>query len=515
MNQVNKQHELTINISPGSRSNMVTNTTFFSMDVKTAKKIINFVQNNNPVDLTDATVMLGFEFVGAGASKIIDSKDGSVVIENAEAGVCSVVLPNHLYDYEGQVLVHVYIIYQDGRSLDCGIIVTEFEESWLDRELPQMSDFYVKRFEDLAQEVQNRADELKEILKNAGSGNTCLCPTEFDLSLLAGSGLLQIKEVDVSQQIRKRLTTPFEITSSGEEWHLWHQNHHHEVKYLGGIELRSDQVKNLATIKHHCPRTGHPTAVPVNLAHTPPLHLSVMTWGEVGNWDTLRHEEIIVENYKVEPFTTKDGLETYLLSGDIEAPFHNEETTTVAFKMVIGGLMNYDDPSQVLSISPTDSFVTSSIVCSTTTDLTDKIISIDMGYFATEYKEWTTKVQKITELIHIDSQFETGERLDFDITYDVDADFYHYWGAPIEANHVKMTIKVRDARIGERISAKKYVTGHPDIIGETTHWDDVYVTVKPDGIYLEEFRNKFVDWWGVPAEKTTPKLEWLEVTRRL
>ena len=164
MNQVNKQHELTINISPANRSNIITNTTFFTQDVKTAKKIINFTQNNAPVDLTNATVLLGFEFVGAGASKIIDSGDGSVVIEEATEGKCSVVLPNHLYDYQGQVLVHVYIKYEDGRSLDCGVIVTEFEESWLDKDVKEMEQFYVQRFENLATAIKKRASELEERL---------------------------------------------------------------------------------------------------------------------------------------------------------------------------------------------------------------------------------------------------------------------------------------------------------------------------------------------------------------
>ena len=48
---------------------------------------------------------------------------------------CRVMLPNHVYNYEGQVLVHVYILFEDGRSLDCGVIVTEFEKSWLDTEV--------------------------------------------------------------------------------------------------------------------------------------------------------------------------------------------------------------------------------------------------------------------------------------------------------------------------------------------------------------------------------------------
>ena len=161
IDKVLKSHELTINISAQSRTNITTNTTFFSMDVNTGKKIINFTHENNSVDLTDATVLLGFEFAGAGTSKIIDSVDGSVVIEDAVNGQCSVMLPNHFYQYEGQVLVHVYIKYHDGRSFDAGIIVTEFSESWLDSELDEMADFYVRRFENLAMEIKERALEIR------------------------------------------------------------------------------------------------------------------------------------------------------------------------------------------------------------------------------------------------------------------------------------------------------------------------------------------------------------------
>jgi len=161
---VKKEHELTINISPANRTNIVTNTTFFTMDVETGKKTINFTSDNEPVDLSNATVMLGFEFLANKSSKIIDSEDGSVVIEDAQAGRCSVILPNHIYDYAGQVLVHVYIMYEDGYSLDCGVIVTQFEESWLDSELEEMSQFYVQRFEDLASNIKSRIAELEEKL---------------------------------------------------------------------------------------------------------------------------------------------------------------------------------------------------------------------------------------------------------------------------------------------------------------------------------------------------------------
>ena len=167
MEHAKKLHELTINVSSQSRTNLITNTTFFTMDVQTGKKIINFTLENEPLDLTNAIVMLAFDFVNTGTSKIIDSEDGSVTIENAEQGQCSVVLPNHLYEYSGQVLVHTYILFDDGRSLDAGVIVTEFEESWLDQELDEMTEFYVRRFENLADEIKERANVIRVEIEEA------------------------------------------------------------------------------------------------------------------------------------------------------------------------------------------------------------------------------------------------------------------------------------------------------------------------------------------------------------
>lgn len=161
-NELTKQHELTIDISANRRRSVVTNTQFFTKDVGTGKKIINFTMDGVPFNLTDKKVVLGFEFVAEEASRIINGMDEEISIENARLGRISVNLPNHVYQYSGEVLIHAYIIYPDGRSLDAGIIVTEFEKSWLDNELPEMEKFYFRQFEDLEHEIRERAEALKE-----------------------------------------------------------------------------------------------------------------------------------------------------------------------------------------------------------------------------------------------------------------------------------------------------------------------------------------------------------------
>jgi len=142
----------------------MTNTTFWTMDIKTGKLSINFVSKNQPVDLTGATVLLGFYFEN-GSSKLVDSKDGSIVIENAEQGRCRVMIPSYRFDYSGPVLIHVYILYDTGERLDCATVATEFERSWLDQELPEMEAYYVKRIEDWLSEIETETNEIKEELE--------------------------------------------------------------------------------------------------------------------------------------------------------------------------------------------------------------------------------------------------------------------------------------------------------------------------------------------------------------
>ena len=168
MTELYKQHELTIDINPNERiAPTATNTNFFSMDIKTGKLIINFRLHNQTLDLTSANVLIGFHFVNTDSSKVIESKDGSVIIEDATRGRCAAILPNHLFAYSGRVYIHVYILFEDGRSFDCATLTTYFRESWLDQELPAMEEFYVRRFEELARKIRERSEEMERTVEEA------------------------------------------------------------------------------------------------------------------------------------------------------------------------------------------------------------------------------------------------------------------------------------------------------------------------------------------------------------
>lgn len=150
--------EITLNKTAEKRSSPVpTNTEFFSYDQRVAKKTINFQFKGEPLDLSEANVILGFDFVTAGQSVIFESADGSIIIEDPTAGKVNVMLPNDIYAYSGSVIIYVFVEFSNGQSLDYPAFSTEFQESWLDQDLEEMAQFYVKRFEDLRKLVLEQA----------------------------------------------------------------------------------------------------------------------------------------------------------------------------------------------------------------------------------------------------------------------------------------------------------------------------------------------------------------------
>lgn len=150
--------EITLNKTAEKRSSPIpTNTEFFSYDQHVARKTINFQFKEEPLDLSEANVILGFDFVTAGQSLIFESADGSITIEDPAAGKVNVMLPNDIYAYSGSVIIYVFVEFSNGQSLDYPAFSTEFQESWLEQDLDEMAQFYVKRFEDLRKLVLEEA----------------------------------------------------------------------------------------------------------------------------------------------------------------------------------------------------------------------------------------------------------------------------------------------------------------------------------------------------------------------
>ncbi|MDB1689836.1 BppU family phage baseplate upper protein [Enterococcus casseliflavus] len=202
--------EITLNKTAEKRSSPIpTNTEFFSYDQRVAKKTINFQFKGEPLDLSEANVILGFDFVTAGQSVIFESDDGSIKIEDPTAGKVKVMLPNDIYAYSGAVIIYVFVEFSNGQSLDYPAFSTEFQESWLDQDLGEMAQFYVKRFEDLRNLVLEQAAGIDRDL------------TEFENRIDQIESDLAAFDIDaLAKEIENELRTAVEVRLSDIEQRL-------------------------------------------------------------------------------------------------------------------------------------------------------------------------------------------------------------------------------------------------------------------------------------------------------
>lgn len=192
--------EITLNKTTDERvSPIPTNTEFFTYDQHVAKKVINFQLEGEPLDLSETNVILGFDFVTAGQSVLFESADGSITIEDPEAGKVNVMLPNDIYAYSGSVIIYVFVEFPNGQSLDYPAFSTKFQESWLDQDLEEMAQFYVKRFEDLRNLVLEQASgidhdltEFEERIRNIESAIG-----SFDVGQMAQ---------EIAQELKQQIT---------------------------------------------------------------------------------------------------------------------------------------------------------------------------------------------------------------------------------------------------------------------------------------------------------------------
>ena len=194
-----KRAEFTIKISANRQSTINGGEEFFTMDSGgTAVGIFNFeLEDENggfkKLNLTGIkNILIGFDFT------VVDSK---VVLEpeilDAENGRVALVLPNQ-YEYSGLVLGYTYIIWEDGREQDGGTFQLTFTESWLDKELPEMEDFYVSRFEDLAEEIRRRVEEIKvEMDRDLKTVKQDLTTAQSDINKIQS----QIDDNDIVRQV--------------------------------------------------------------------------------------------------------------------------------------------------------------------------------------------------------------------------------------------------------------------------------------------------------------------------
>ena len=161
-----KERTLVIDVSAIREPVHRPGTTYFSWDRRTGKKYIEFLNEGkilNLNELSEVEVIFVFYFVEHGARAILCTEDGTVEFDDKLAGRVSVILPNDLYQNWGEVKLCTYIKWKENgevKSFDAGEIKTKFEESCLDRNLPDLEQFYWRRLENFLADFRAEMAEI-------------------------------------------------------------------------------------------------------------------------------------------------------------------------------------------------------------------------------------------------------------------------------------------------------------------------------------------------------------------
>lgn len=166
---------------------------FYSYDKRTAA--IEFWLKNQKgemMNLTNVTVKLLFTAMQDEEERKFTYLDSQPIIENPEEGRILYPLPDKLLNYEGEIKGYLYLDFEDGSHSDELSFTFTVVRSKIDEALEEVGEVYIKDFEQIKQEVEEAAKQVKnnldhmipeltnEILKNLPKGTILTAEKLFE-----------------------------------------------------------------------------------------------------------------------------------------------------------------------------------------------------------------------------------------------------------------------------------------------------------------------------------------------
>lgn len=155
-----KVSKATIGISSTSIPIVQTNTIFMSHDVGTAKQIIEFTQRDEPIDFRKTTeVIIAYEFPDIDVGERVISY--KVKDKNKDRSSIEFILERVVLDVgTTRVNQYIYLLFDDGTSIDVGIVVFNLNRSFIDSNIDNIEEFYIRKLEDVKEYLLYRANEI-------------------------------------------------------------------------------------------------------------------------------------------------------------------------------------------------------------------------------------------------------------------------------------------------------------------------------------------------------------------
>lgn len=189
----NKIGQLKVRTTVANRHDVETNYVFYSYDKGTATLEFQLKnQKNEALDLTNVTVKLLFTAVRDGEERKFTYLDNQPIINKPKEGRILYPLPDKLLNYQGEVKGYLYLDFEDGSHSDELSFTFTVVRSKIDEALEEVGEVYIKDFEQIKQEVEEAAKQVKnnldhmipeltnEILKNLPKGTILTAEKLFE-----------------------------------------------------------------------------------------------------------------------------------------------------------------------------------------------------------------------------------------------------------------------------------------------------------------------------------------------
>lgn len=122
-------------------------------------------QDYQITDLTNTTFKILLTIMQDGQEKKFTAIDSQPIIENPESGIVTYPLPEQLLNHEGEVKGYVYLDFEDGSHSDEIAFTFTVIRSKIDSEIEEVSEIYIKDFEQVKKEVFELAEREKEAIQ--------------------------------------------------------------------------------------------------------------------------------------------------------------------------------------------------------------------------------------------------------------------------------------------------------------------------------------------------------------
>ena len=159
---MDKNADLTLNISPTSSQYTATKIRFSTQDGGSAKLTFFLFKEGVELPLNGVTGKIAMRM--ADGSKFVDT----VTLADKQKGIIEYKLTQEQLKHFGQVVAELYLNYVDGQKISVHRFSFRIEQALIDADIAVQAEYYIDDFESLKATITDMVDETKEVINTVG-----------------------------------------------------------------------------------------------------------------------------------------------------------------------------------------------------------------------------------------------------------------------------------------------------------------------------------------------------------